>query len=185
MEPLPIRFGAGRDGSPWQRTTTGTGKRTLRYTIPVMGYGRYCARRMEGTRWWAWVEQLRIYRLTDDRRDLCFKEIKLHLMSRAVCCRGRHSIRCSREVRCAMPPRQVERSVEQARTKVLPGKRWWSPQGDGVARLKPELERVKEKHEIPNKTAAYFAKDFGFMRTRQDPLKMFTMCEAFEISRRA
>jgi hypothetical protein len=70
-------------------------------------------------------------------------------------------------------------------TKVLPGKRWWSPQGDGVARLKPELERVKEKHEIPNKTAAYFAKDFGFMRTRQDPLKVFTMCEAFEISRRA
>src|SRR6266480_3187505 len=90
------------------------GKWTSRYTTP-MGYGRSCAPRMAGTHWWAWVEQLRIYRLTDDRRDLCFKEIKLHLMSRAVCCRGRHSIRCSREVRCAMPPRQVERSVEQAR----------------------------------------------------------------------
>src|SRR2546421_120089 len=106
MEALHIRHGEGRDGSPCQRTMTETAKRTSRYTIPVMGYGRYCARRMEGTRWWAWVEQLRIYRLTDDRRDLCFKEIKLHLMSRAVCCRGRHSIRCSREVRCAMPPRQ-------------------------------------------------------------------------------
>jgi len=40
-----------------------------------------------------------------------------------------------------------------------PGRR--SEVGDGVARLKRELEQVKEERDILKKAAAYFAKELG------------------------
>jgi transposase len=43
----------------------------------------------------------------------------------------------------------------------FPGKGRGGTQGDEVARLRRELERVKEERDILKKAAAYFAKELG------------------------
>jgi len=51
--------------------------------------------------------------------------------------------------------------MDKRGAEAFPGKGKRSAQGDEVARLKRELERVKEERDILKKAAAYFAKELG------------------------
>lgn len=51
--------------------------------------------------------------------------------------------------------------LDKRGAEAFPGKGRRSGQGDEVARLKRELERVKEERDILKKAAAYFAKELG------------------------
>ena len=51
--------------------------------------------------------------------------------------------------------------MDRRGSEAFPGMGRRSTQGDEVARLKRELERVKEERDILKKAAAYFAKELG------------------------
>ena len=51
--------------------------------------------------------------------------------------------------------------LDRRGAEAFPGVGRRSAQGDEVARLKRELERVKEERDILKKAAAYFAKELG------------------------
>jgi len=58
-------------------------------------------------------------------------------------------------------PYKWKEQLDKRGVGAFPGKGRGGTQGDEVARLRRELERVKEERDILKKAAAYFAKELG------------------------